>query len=211
MYKLFYSPGACSLAVHVALKECGAPFEAINTSISEGKNKTAEFLKINPRGQVPVLMDGETPIREGGAILTYLLDKEKSPLLPSGGLPRAAALEWLMWCNASLHPAYSRIFWLNRVVQDEAQKKSLLSAARDVINSYWDEAEARLGKQAFLAVEQCTIGDILLTVIADWNGWLPEPIKFGPNVSRVLRAVSQRPAYQKALAAEGISAYKAAA
>lgn len=211
MYKLYYSPGACSLAVHVALNECGAKFEAVNTAIGEGKNKTPEFLKLNPRGQVPVLVDGETPIREGGAILTYLLDKEKSALLPSAGLARATALEWLMWCNASLHPAYSRIFWLNRVVQDEAQKKTLLSAARDVINSYWEEAETRLGKQPFLAGEQCTMADILLTVIADWNGWLPEPIKFGPNVSRVLRAVSQRPAYQKALAAEGIAAYKAAA
>lgn len=211
MYKLFYSPGACSLAVHVALYECGAPFEAINTAIGEGKTKTPEFLKINPRGQVPVLMDGETPIREGGAILTYLLDKEKSTLLSSGGLPRAAALEWLMWCNASLHPVYSRCFWLNRVVQDDAQKKALLSAALEVINSYWNEAEARLSKQAYLAGDQCTMADILLTVIADWNGWLPEPIQFGPNVSRVLRAVSQRPAYQKALAAEGIAAYKAAA
>lgn len=211
MYKLYYSPGACSLAVHVALHECGAQFEAVNTAIGEGKNKTEASLKINPRGQVPVLMDGETPIREGGAILTYLLDKEKSSLLPSSGLQRATALEWLMWCNASLHPVYSRLFWLNRVVKDEAQKKALLGAAIEVINSYWDEAEARLGKQAYLAGEQITMADILMTVIADWNGWLPEPIKFGPNVTRVLRAVSQRPAYQKALAAEGIAAYKAAA
>lgn len=210
MYKLYFSPGACSLAVHVALNECGAKFEAINTSISEGKTRDATFLALNPRGQVPVLVDGDLPIREGGAILTYLLDKEKSPLLPASGPARATALEWLMWGNATLHPAYSRNFWLGRTVTDEAQKQTLQAAGLEGIKKLWDEAEARLAKQPFLAGNECTIGDILMTVIANWNGWLPQPISFGPNVTRVLKAVSSRPAYQKAMQAEGIE-YKAAA
>lgn len=210
MYKLYFSPGACSLAVHVALNECGAQFEAINTSIQDGKTRDATFLALNPRGQVPVLVDGDLPIREGGAILTYLLDKEKSPLLPASGPARATALEWLMWGNATLHPAYSRNFWLGRTVTDEAQKQTLQAAGLEGIKKLWDEAEARLAKQPFLAGNECTIGDILMTVIANWNGWLPQPISFGPNVTRVLKAVSSRPAYQKAMQAEGIE-YKAAA
>lgn len=210
MYKLYFSPGACSLAVHVALNECGAQFEAINTSIQDGKTRDATFLALNPRGQVPVLVDGDLPIREGGAILTYLLDKEKSPLLPASGPARATALEWLMWGNATLHPAYSRNFWLGRTVTDEAQKQTLQAVGLEGIQKLWDEAEARLAKQPFLAGNECTIGDILMTVIANWNGWLPQPISFGPNVTRVLKAVSSRPAYQKAMQAEGIE-YKAAA
>lgn len=210
MYKLYYSPGVCSLAVHVALNECGVPFELINTSIPEGKNKDAAFLKLNPRGQVPVLIDGDLPIREGGAILSYLCDKEKSALLPTSGAARATALEWLMWGNASLHPAYSRFFWLSRTVQDEAQKKVLLQAAVSSIQAFWDEAEIRLGTNKYLAGDKVTIGDILLTVIADWNGWLSQPVNYGPNVKRVLKEISSRPAYQKSLQAEGLS-YKSAA
>jgi glutathione S-transferase len=208
MYKLYYSPGACSLAVHVALNECNAAFELVNCSIPEGKTRDASFLKLNPRGQVPVLVDGDLPIREGGAILTYLCDKEKSALLPASGAARATALEWLMWGNATLHPAYSRVFWLGRTVQDAAQKTALQTAALASIQTLWAEAEERLAAQPYLAGAECTIGDILMTVIANWNGWLPEAISFGPNVTRVLSAVSARPAYQKAMATEGI-AYQA--
>src|SRR5262249_40965590 len=98
MYKLYYSPGACSMAVHVLLNEIGAPLQLESASTKEGKNRSPEFLKINPRGQVPVLdMDGHI-MREGGAILSYLCDKHNSPLLPREGIARADALEWLMFC-----------------------------------------------------------------------------------------------------------------
>jgi len=210
MYKLYYSAGSCSSAVHVVLRECGAAFELIDASIQAGKTRTPEFMKMNPRGQVPVLVDGDLPIREGGAILSYLCDKEKSPLLPASGAERATALEWLMWCNASLHPTYSRLFWLNRMAKDEAEKKMLIEATFAQIQGFWAEAEARLATHAFLAGETCTVGDILLTVIANWNSWLPQPISFGSNVTRVLKAVSSRPAYQQAMQTEGVE-YKAAA
>ena len=70
MYKLYYSPGACSLAVHVILNELAVPFEAVRKSTKDGSLKTPEFLKINPRGQVPVLVAGDTPVKEGAAMIT---------------------------------------------------------------------------------------------------------------------------------------------
>jgi glutathione S-transferase len=207
MYKLYYSAGTCSMAVHVALIECNAAFELADCSLKDGKNREPEFLKLNPRGAVPVLLDDALVIREGGAILTYLCDKEKSALMPSSGAARATALEWLMWCNATLHPAYSRFFWLGRTVTDDTQKQTLQTVALANIQSLWDEAEARLAAHPYLAGNECTIADILLTVIANW---LAGMVSFGPNVTRVLKAVSSRPAYQKALQAEGVE-YKAAA
>ena len=209
MYKLYYSAGTCSMAVHVALIETGAAFALVNCSLKDGKNRTPEFLKMNPRGQVPVLQDGELAIREGGAILTYLLDKQQSPLLPAGPTAeRARALEWLMWCNASLHPAYSRCFWLSRTVKDEAQKQALLAEAGKQVQALWDEAEARLAGNKYLAGDKVTIADILFTVIANWT--MGHPLTFGPNVKRLLKEISTRPAYQQALQAEGVE-YKAAA
>src|SRR5580704_1768796 len=94
MYKLYYSPGACSMAVHVALNECNQPVTLEKINIREPRSP--EFLKINPRGQVPVLMDDDLTIREGAAILIYLLEKHQSPLLPKSGKERAVALECLM-------------------------------------------------------------------------------------------------------------------
>src|ERR1700722_18808355 len=117
MYKLYYSPGACSMAIHVMLNECNQPVTLEKIEISKGQGQTPEFLKINPRGQVPVLVDGDKVLREGAAILMYLADKHQSPLLPKSGKEHTDAVEWLMFCNASLHPAYGRTFFLMKNAQ----------------------------------------------------------------------------------------------
>lgn len=210
MYQLHYSPGACSMAIHVLLLEMGAKFEAVNASIKDGKTRTPEFLKINPRGQVPVLVEDGKVMLEGGAILTYLADKHKSLLLPRDGWERAQALQWLMFVNSSLHPMYSRAAWLvMRAQGDEAARKNLAEQSCDAIQTMWDQVEEHLSKQPFLAGKDCTLGDVLLTVIANWS-FLPRSFTFGPNTKKLLKAVSARPAYQKALQSENVE-YKAAA
>ena len=209
MYKLYYSPGACSMAIHVALNECNQPVTLEKINIQEPR--PPEFLKINPRGQVPVLVDGDLVIREGAAILVYLLEKHKSPLLPSAGKERAVAFEWLMFCNATLHPSYARCFFLMRNAKDDA-KEQLLGTGVAMINKLWDEVEQRLGQSAWLAGDNITIADILMTVIANWNNYLPNPeaIKIGPRTKKLLQTVIARPAYKKALEIEQVQ-YKAAA
>lgn len=200
-YKLFYKPGACSMAVHVILNELNVPFEAIK----QDDLKAPEFLKINPRGQVPLLLVGDEPVKEGGAIITWLLDTHENDLMPQSGIARAKALEWLMWCNASLHPACSRIFGLSKMDLDDATKEKLTPLLMNAVQALWDEAEARLAKTAYLAGDKITAADILLAVIANWGVGKP-----GANVKRVLKDVIARPAYQKTLAAEQVE-YKAAA
>jgi glutathione S-transferase len=207
-YKLYYASGACSMAVHVILNELDQPVDLIK--IDTKAPRPANLLAINPRGSVPVLIDNGTPIREGAAIISYLCDKHQSSLLPRDGLARATALEWLMWCNATLHPSYSRFFWLSRTAQDTDQKAALIKESMSVTQSLWDEAEIRLSKNAYLAGDAITAADILLCVIANWNAWLPEPMHFGDHVKRLIRDVTARPAYQKAIAIEGVD-YKAAA
>jgi glutathione S-transferase len=202
MYTLYYKPGACSMAVHAVLNELNVPFEAVKQT----DLKSPDFLKLNPRGQIPLLVvDGE-PVKEGAAIITWLLDTHGSPLLPKSGIERAKALEWLMWGNASLHPACSRMFWLNKLTLDETTKTELAKVITAQIQSLWDEAETRLGGHKYLAGESLTAADILITVIANWG----LPVTLGPNVKRLIKEVSARPAYQKALKTEEIE-YKAAA
>lgn len=202
MYTLYYKPGACSMAVHVILNELGVPFQAINQT----DLKDPQFMKLNPRGQVPLLVvDGE-PVKEGAALMTWLLDEHKSKWMPASGLPRAKALEWLMWCNATLHPACGRIFGLSKLGLDETTAQTLGKALSAQVQTLWDEAEARLGTTKYLAGDNITAADILLTVIANWG--LPRTL--GPNVKRLIGEISQLPSYQKTLQAEGIE-YKAAA
>ncbi len=210
MYKLYYSPGACSMAVHVLLNELGVPFELDRRAIAEGGARSAEFLKINPRGQVPVLQDGNEIIKEGAAILIYLMDKHGSALLPESGIERAKALEWLCWCNATLHGAYSKAFWINKTQAGKPHKDELLKAACAQIQDLWDEADARLGKTKYLAGGKTTSADILMAVIANWNQWLPHEFKLGRNVQRVIKETIARPSYKKAMKDEQVE-YKAAA
>lgn len=206
-YQLYYKPGACSMAPHVLLNELGVAFEG--TEVDAAKMKSPEFLKLNPRGQIPLLIvDGE-PVKEGAAIMTYLLDThdKDGKLMPKSGLPRAKALEWLAWCNASLHPASGKIFGLGKLSDvDEKALEEVKKTYVSQLQSLWDEADARLGKTKYLAGDQLTVADILLTVIANWG----LPVTLGANVKRVIGEVSKRPAYQKALATEHVE-YKAAA
>lgn len=209
MYKLYYAPGACSLAIHALLNELGVPFEAIRKSTKDGSLKAPDFLKINPRGQVPVLVTPEgTVLREGAAIMVWLMDTHQSPLLPRDGAARAVALQWLMWANASMHPAYGRAFWLMRQELDETAKTTLQQATFAQIQSFWDEAEERLAQTPYLGGDTIGAADLLVTVFANWP--VGHDFKLGPNVQRLLKNVVARPAYQKALTAEQVE-YKAVA
>ena len=210
MYTLYYSPGACSLAVHVALNECNAPFNLEKVDLSAGANRSAEFMKINPRGQIPVLVDDGRVIREGAAMMIHILEKHQSPLLPKSGAERDSALEWLMFCNATLHPAYSRVFFLMKNPADQAAKDVLVDAAIANINKLWEEVEHRLSTTTYLAGGVITIADILLTVIANWSARMPKTVVLGPKTKALLRTIIARPAYKKAMETEGVE-YKVAA
>jgi glutathione S-transferase len=196
-YTLYSSPGACSMAVHVALNEVAVPFTYKPTSIGAGDTKTPEFLKLNPRGQVPVL--------EGAAQMTYVLDTHgDGALLPKSGWDRAQALHWLMFGNATLHDAYSRWFWCMK----QGAPADLTAKAKAHIQTLWGQIEQQLETSGgpYLLGNDCRIGDILVTVIANWS----DQFTFGPHTVALLKAVRARPAFEATRVAESVS-YKLAA
>lgn len=212
MYTLYYMPGACSLAVHTLLNEVNAPFTTVNVRNNPEKpmERPPEFLKINPRGNVPVLQKDGFVLREGAAILTTLADENKSPLLPATGNARATALEWLAFANSTLHPAYGRMFWLNGQLGDKAAENPLYEATIANIQKHWDDIEKRLSESDYLAGKEVTLADILVTVIANWSPAAKKPINFGPKTKALLQKISSRPAYKKAMESENVT-YKVAA
>ncbi len=210
MYTLYYLPGSCSLAVHVALKEVGAEYKLENISVPAGQPRSPEFLKINPRGSAPVLKIGDFVLREGAAILTYLLDEHKSSLLPQSGLERAKVLEWLAFANSTLHPAYGRCFFAHKVLGDSVAENALYAPFIKSIQNYWDEIEQELQTKDYLCGDKCSIADILVAVIANWSPAMKMPINFGPKTKEFFKRVTARPSYQEAMKIEGVT-YKVAA
>lgn len=210
-YQLYYSAGACSMAVHVLLNELGQSAEFINANKPGTKERTPEFLKLNPRGQVPILVIDGTPISEGAAIMTYLCDTHPNDLMPKSGIERAKALEAMMFCNATLHPAYSPAFAMMKAPVDANVKDAVTKMSADKVQGFYDLIETKLGQQKYMAGDRISPADIMIAVFSNWNGvYGPGRIKLGPNTQRVVAEISARPAYQKAKETEE-GASKAAA
>lgn len=206
MYKLYYKRGSCSLAIHALLYELGQEVELIDyASVPDYKEK------INAAGSVPVIDDGGKLVAEGAAISIYLLEKYESDMLPKSGDARQTALYWLMFANATMHPAYSKIFFANKSISDEGAKQEAMNAAAKNVSHLWKILDDRLAEAKFTCGDKPSAADFLLTIYANWGALLYEdlPIELGENVKRMLKDVSSLPSYKKALDAEHVP-YKAA-
>ncbi|TQV88840.1 glutathione S-transferase family protein [Aliikangiella coralliicola] len=193
MYTLYFSPGTCALATHAILNELGQTVKIVDRANAEN------FEKLNPVGAVPVLKDGDLVLTEGAAILLHLLDKHPNPLLPKEGIDRSTALSDMLFANATMHPAYGRLFFVSQLNIDSKTKQTVLEAAAGAINALWQVVEARLQTQSFLGGETPSPADFLLAVYSSWGGAFPVDIKIGPQGRQMIEAIQSRPGYQLAL------------
>jgi len=203
MYTLYYSPGACSLATQTVLHELDLPVSIID------KSSVHNFNDLNPAGTVPVLVDGDTVLNEGAAILLYILGKTENNLLPAGGPERQAGIEAIMFANATMHPAYGRLFFGAGAITDDAAKEAYFEQSAMAINKLWRIIDARIGSKNYLLGDTVSPADILLTVYANWGQYFPVTIELGQNTERMIKNVQARDSYKKAVAAETDHASKA--
>ncbi len=109
--QLYFAPGACSFVPHVLLEASGAAFEPTLVKLHKGEQHSPDYLALNPRGQVPVLVEGAVVITQILAIVTYLNDKfPQMHYLPSEPLAKAQVLQTLAWMNNTVHPTFTHIF-----------------------------------------------------------------------------------------------------
>ncbi len=196
MYTLYYLPGACSLATHAVLHELDQPVEIVDVK------QLSNFTDINPVGTVPVLIDGDSTLREGAAILLHLLNKHKNHMLPTSGASREQAIEDILFANATMHPAYGRLFFIAQHITDIHARETAFTAAAEAINSLWQVVEQQLAGRDYLGGERASAADIMLTVYSRWGAHFPVTITQGSNTSRMLDAVQAMPSFQRSLAAE---------
>jgi glutathione S-transferase len=196
MYTLFYSQGACSVATQVVLRELGQEVKLIDVQQRDN------FKGINPVGAVPALVDGDKTLTEGAAILLYILNKHENSLFPTDESERQQATQDIMFANATMHPAYGRLFFLAQNITDETVKQETLNTAADIINNLWKVVESQLENQDFLGGDSPSAADIMLAVYSRWGSYFSVDITIGEKTMKMLNAVQALPNFIKADEAE---------
>lgn len=200
--KLYYKPGACSLATHITLFEIGQPFETEAVDTAAGRTASgADFKAINHRGYVPVLelADGDI-VREGSAILQYLADKNPTAgLAPSNGtMERTRLQEFLSFVSADLHKSFSPLF---KDDSTDAEKDK----ARKIVRSKFDQVEEILSDgREYLVEGKFSVADAYLFVVSNWANFTDIDLSTWPKLKAYVERVAARPATQSALRAEGL-------
>jgi glutathione S-transferase len=196
MYTLYFIPNACSLATQAVLNELDQESTLVH------KLDANHFEALNPVGTVPVLVDGDKVINEGVAVILYLLNKHKNNLIPESGDARHRAIENMMFANATMHPAYGRLFFAQANVSDAAARQQVFDSAAVAINKLWQVVEARLAHTPYLGGHDISPADILLAVYSRWGEFFPVDIVLGPNSRLMVDAVLKRDSMQRAIQRE---------
>jgi len=199
--KLYYSPGACSLAVHIALRETGRTFDAVKVDLARHvTDDGANYYDISPRGYVPLLqLDDGSRHTEAGSLLQYVADLDPAQALigAPASARRLAVVEWTTFVGTELHKVFSPWLWHKETADSTRQ------AVKDKLAARFAELDALLAKQDFLA-GAFSIADVYAFTILNWTHFLGMSLAAHPSLQAYLQRVSQRPSVQAALRAEGL-------
>lgn len=199
--KLYYSPGACSLAPHIVAHELGLPLslEKVDTKTKQTASG-ADFTTINPKGYVPALQldDGEV-LTEGPVVSQYLADlKPAAGLAPANGtLARYRLQEILGYINSEIHKSYSPLF--NPATSAETREERL-----QYLRKRYALIENRLKQSTFITGEQFTVADAYLFTVTNWARLVKLDLSEFPTLQAYQQRIAARPAVQAAMQAEGL-------
>ena len=170
--KLFFAPGACSFVPHSMLELSGAAFEPMLVKLHKGEQRSAEYLAMNPRGQVPVLVDDGEVITQIVAILLHLDAKlPQAGILPASGLARTRALSTLAWMNNTVHPTFTHVFMPQKFTDDEAAQKAIRAFAANSYRGLLGEIEALAVKASpWLCGDKPSALDAYALTLLRWGG-----------------------------------------
>lgn len=201
--KLYYSPGACSLAPHILLRETGMPFTL--EKVDTGKHVTAagvDYYAISPKGQVPLIeLDDGTRLSEGPVIAQYIADQAGAHALmpPAGSLARYRVMEWQNFVTSELHKSFTPLFH-NDV--DATAKKALAAVLRKKL--VW--LDSQLDGKSYLTGDTFTAADAYLFTVLGWAKPVQIDLVGLRNIGAFMARVAARPSVQAAMKAERLIA-----
>lgn len=211
MIQLYYHPGNANLAPHMLLEEIGTPFELVFVDRAHAAHKSQEYLKLNPNGQIPVLVDGDFVLYEAAAICLHLADRHPETNL--AGLPgtpeRALLYQWLIWCTNTLQPMLMHYFYSARMVDDgdtdaAMQVKRHAEARAGAMLEILDQQLASHGG-AWLLGSTFSAADPYALMLCRWTRNFARPARSLPRLGSYLERMLARPAVQRAFMAERLS------
>lgn len=193
--KLYYAPGACSLASHIALEEAGADYETVRVDLGEHKTEQGEdFYAINRRGYVPALKTSDGLLTENPAVLTYIADRTGAA--PSGA-DRYRMLEWIGFTGSEVHKAFKPLFMASKA----GDAKAVEEAKPEVAKKLALAADLLDGRE-WTVGERPSVADNYLFVTTLWAGKFDIPMPEALNAFKARNLA--RPSVQKAMKAEGL-------
>jgi len=204
--KLYYSPGACSLAAHIALREAGLPVtlarvDLVRHKLVEAEEGADDYYAINPRGYVPLLqLDDGSRHSEVAALLQYIADLvPERKLLPTAGTrERLEATGWLTLVSTELHKVFSPWLWHKETAVSTAQ------ACKAKLQLRFAELDRHLQSREYLTGSTFTVADAYCFTIMGWARMLMMPLTAYPSLQQYLSRVAARPAVREAMRTEGL-------
>lgn len=199
--KLYYSPGACSLAPNILIHEAGIPVELERVDNKAKITRSGEnFWDVNPKGVVPVLkLDDGQSLTEAVAILLYLAEKKpESGLLPGPGtMDYYRTLEWLNYVSSEIHKQFTPLF-------KDATPDAYRPLAKKNIHDAFTHLDRHLAGKQFLVGDKLSVADIYLFVVANWARFQDIDLSQWPNLKAFQGRLRERPGVQEAMKAEGL-------
>jgi glutathione S-transferase len=206
--KLYYGPGACSLAPHIVLEEVGARFELARVDLAANQQNSPEYLRINAKGRVPALGDGDFILTEAPAILRYIAARHPAAgLWPWDPREEARCAEWLNWLSSTIHIAFAHVRRAARYASDPRAVEDVAATAKKTCRELWQAVDTKLGEGPWAIGERYSVADPYLLVYWTWG----RGPALGFDMARELphwtahaRRLGGRPAVQRAFATEGL-------
>lgn len=200
--KLYYSPGACSLAAHILLNEINVDFDLERVDLKTHQTeKGADYYEINPKGYVPALeINPGLILTENVAVLPFIAQHDpKQDLIPPSGLGRAKVLEWLGYLNSELHDEYA-VFFNPQVSEEEKERGyATIDKMLQYIDNYLGESE-----YDYLVNDRFGPADAYLFVLTNWSNVIGHDLTAFTNIVALRNLVAERQSVQIAMRDEGL-------
>ncbi|WP_304164218.1 glutathione S-transferase family protein [Phenylobacterium aquaticum] len=208
MIELHYYPGNASLFPHMLLRELEVPFVLRLVDRDAGAQTSPAYLKLNPNGKIPVLIDGEVVIYETAAIALYLTDTyPQKGLSPPPGTPqRADYYRWMVHLSNTPQAEFRAWFYPHEFTTDPDGVAGVKTATGLRLSDVFGRIEGLLGAGPWLLGERFSAADLYLLMMTRWGRTLPNPIRDLPNLGAHAARVLARPAVAATFKAEGLEA-----
>jgi glutathione S-transferase len=199
--KLYYSPGACSLSPHIALLEAGLPYDLVKVDLRAKRLENGDdFLKVNPKGQVPVLgLENGELVTEGPVVVQLIADRAAAKNLAPArdSSERYKFLEWLNFITSELHKNFSPLF--QPAIPDDVK-----TFFKDRLLAKFKYIDGQLAGRDYLMGKHFTVADGYLFVMLTWADRLKLDLSGLSHLQAYKARIAARPKVQEALTKEGL-------